>query len=901
MAEVFTPRTVDSGLGSVGKRGHPNSDSFGNSSSSSFPTAEPNPPFVFPMLSETTSSNRPPIEQRLAEINSRPVSRHRPQKLSIHALPAFEFGSSPSRSPKAEQPSPSPTRSLARTTPPINSASGHRRGGSEFVGGSAVNPIITSTSPDVAEEVVLSPPSLTSPPVAPRRGHAHRRSGALSQHDLSMILKPSSQVNVGSAPNTPSNPEYQKFLRPEIGRASSEQSYLANPRFENEAAAVADNSAIAETRARVTFRGEPEYIPRPLSTISSETSSSMSTIRPGHSVSNSITSFASGGASSPPSAKRNKSDGFSMSPGLLEAPNCALTVPNSQVLPEQSAPDQSQPTTGLNSSMFSNGVNQRRRLASRSVGHLVEKTSNENESSNGLEQKTTSVAPESGAISISQYPSNFEESLESLSPRPKTSPGEQNVPRRNTKAKSFADFLLAKKSKQMSHDQALSVHRHQEHQSAEIPPSNFSLEDVTFDDDTTCIIENAAGPPGPALTAPMQYPHWNAQDIELAFEDSSPMLDIDAAFSTPDRRMAYGRSPDVLGNAPLHKRRLHSSGETGGFSGPGMHYHRRTESAPELDAFEQSRLGFGHRSSNPAMAEAIEEEEEDDGENSEPEKPHDIVEATPGQDHNLGIHVVESGSLGPRSIRSRRQMHMHRPPTEKAAAVLEYSGFQEASDEVEIVDAEEEPRFSVITKSSDDSSITPTVSPDPSALQITSIALNLGDSPEGSLATPRTPNTIPSPVFSKSSFDTSDLPRIHTAHSSITDRTTLNSSRAGDLGLSSVDDVPSLTSSASTMISGRPPRFSSGANTTNSAVEPAERSFSLAADVPTRTRVRSGSSSKRASLVSLSRLVGSTYNRSKLNIAELAAPDSPEKPEKKKVKRMSRLMFWKSKDKLAAA
>ena len=55
---------------------------------------------------------------------------------------------------------------------------------------------------------------------------------------------------------------------------------------------------------------------------------------------------------------------------------------------------------------------------------------------------------------------------------------------------------------------------------------------------------------------------------------------------------------------------MHSSGITGGLTGPGMHYHRRAESAPELDAIDRSRIGSPRLGSDPAMA--IEEEEEEE-------------------------------------------------------------------------------------------------------------------------------------------------------------------------------------------------------------------------------------------------------------------------------------------------
>ena len=44
---------------------------------------------------------------------------------------------------------------------------------------------------------------------------------------------------------------------------------------------------------------------------------------------------------------------------------------------------------------------------------------------------------------------------------------------------------------------------------------------------------------------------------------------------------------DVVGAGTSTKCRMHSSEVTGGFASPGMHYHRRAESAPELDAIDR--------------------------------------------------------------------------------------------------------------------------------------------------------------------------------------------------------------------------------------------------------------------------------------------------------------------------
>jgi hypothetical protein len=101
----------------------------------------------------------------------------------------------------------------------------------------------------------------------------------------------------------------------------------------------------------------------------------------------------------------------------------------------------------------------------------------------------------------------------------------------------------------------------------------------------------------------------------------------------------------------------------------------------------------------------------------------------------------------------------------------------------------------------------------------------------------------------------------------------------------SVDDVPSLTSSNSTMTR------ESGANP-GYAFRDGQRSASVSS--------ASGPTRKRSSMVSLSRLISSSHGeRSKLSI-ESRAPSNPEierKDKGSKGKRISRMIqFWKPKE-----
>ena len=422
-------------------------------------------------------------------------------------------------------------------------------------------------------------------------------------------------------------------------------------------------------------------------------------------------------------------------------------------------------------------------------------------------------------------------------------------------------------------------------------PTDFSFDDVDFDVDTTCVIRNTAAlpisPPKVDTTPPTQVP--DVQRSESDSDNVSPMIDLDAAlgdFNSPSL------GPDFASfqtNSLSTRRRLHSSGATGGFSGPGMHYHRRAESAPEMPPIDHSRFGFPRLAGNTAMADVFEEEEEEEEKDSPADRNKLATEPThervdDAELSGLGVNVIDEDSGGNLKVRRRTKQQLD-SPTANGRSPRSF-GKDEA---VEIVEADEEPRFSVVTKSSDESTITPSVPSDLYLDRPVSAPIDFAlAGPSPAYTTSETASSaLSSPDFNKTSFD---VPRLHTAASSITDRATLNSREVRP----SVDDVPSLTSSSSTALSGIPHRFSG----TNRPL--GERSSSFSNAVPARTRP----TSKRSSLASLSRLVGSSYGeKSKLSIEDHAEPDGgPEGKEKKRGKRISRLMkFWKSKEKLNGA
>ena len=898
------------------------------------PAPLPNPPFMFPIQPEnlndmdscaTTPSSMDAAGPQRSEI------RPRPERLSFNALPAFDF------SPAATSPTtlpPSPSRSPSRRTPPVTHAGGHRRNGSEYVGGDITHggPMLVSTSPTrsvhssshrrngsgfvgedttsdrsvlvgmdpIKSEGISNPqPSIRLGPPIAQRGHAHRRSGAISSHDLSTILKPPTETKAGSAPTTPSEPIFQPAPTPELDRSSSQPVLSTSIQEPSLPVHQETSGPSSQPRPRARFSEKIDYIAsRPLSTISSETSSSMSTIRANHSVSNSISSIVSAGSSSP-------------SPNIYQTLRREQNLQNPEQDRSKSRPRTAEPRSQPSSRDWDWDVTDAQTDLKRPLSAPSSDAPYQDTESLGNIPTCGSSAPTKPTISdvLSQPaltdPTSVRNSKQDLqvrrpvSPnwRPKTSP-EPKVTKRQGKGRSWAG-LLSRRGRHHDIEGDVSMRLSPMPRPHQLSPEmEVSFDDINFDEDTTYIIESGSPYPPKVSNTQTDYATWKARESSPPSENdsSASVLDIDAALDSFDTQ-GYGPPfEDIVGegSSSCMKRPMHSSGATGGFAGPGMHYHRRAESAPELDAIDRSRFGFPRLGSNPAMA--IEEEEEDfeddkGGSNGlanscdavlDTQQEERKEEQAPG----LGVNIVETNTTGDQPMQ-----RAPRTPTKNTGLGQEH---RNELSPVEIVEADEEPRFSMITKSSDDSTITPTLSSDPLDTLPASAPVNFTmPTPALTYGTPDTPSAISSPDFTRTSFD---APRIHTATSSITDRTTLSSSRAGDQGLGlhgSIDDVPSLTSSASTM-SAHPTRLSSSANSA------ADRSSSLSAAIPARTRPVS--SHKRLSLASLSRLAGNSYNRSKLNIEESVPDEAVERHGKKRGNRISRMMkFWKSKEKLSTS
>ena len=780
---------------------------------------EINPAFSFPMTlpaKSTSPSTEAPVP-----------TRSRPADISIQAVPPFLFPP-PSTPPLQESASSSPSR-------PRNA--GHRRGPSEFIGGdgSKLGPGLMSTSPTKGENALPAPGMSNR-----RRGHAHRRSAAISHHDLANIIKgPDMSRRTGSAPATPSDPD-MRFARPTLDRARSQPS-LPNSDSHDVSdlpdSPTESSSPSATTRPRVGFSDKLEYIPRPLSIISSATSSSISTIRPSHSLNGSVTSLRSFGTSSPPSAKKNSSPddvfGGELHAGADNSPSRNSDLP------------------------FIKGQNISRRYSpppslSQESMVLVEEDSIPAESENSVPHVSQLQADLSRLRGV---PDTM---------RPRSSPETES--KQVKRGKSWTD-LLSRKAK--PEPVGFTFPPRLDKDGSEEP--EFSLDDINFDEDSTCVVRS---------------PEFDvARSVQSNPSPSVPAFDSDADVgSVLDLDEVWRQAGDnTTENARFRqpKRALHSSGATGAFTGPGMHYHRRAESAPVMPPIAHG-FGFPRYGSNPQMADVFEEEEDDYNQNSlsrQASRQNKITKEKTVDALGMNIEEEESSKVSIPEAISKTVV-----PVPEATRATNFSF--------------PSPQL----KKGQDLSVASTVAydqrafvdPGPSSASIRNYA------PSSHSSYPSQTDHISNPHGSseasplQSSFD---VPRLGTAHSSATDKSAWSSARVGEgthPHAISLDDVPSLVSSSSTMISHMPNTPTIGSHI------PVERSHSLSAEVIMRPRTPL-QAAKRASLASLSKLMGGSFSeRSKLSIESKADYEEEEDISKtKKRHRISRLMkmkFWKSKE-----
>jgi len=907
--------------------------------SSSGPT--PNPPFVFPARNASSApssyskaTGRRPISAYELQDGASGFGRDRERVTGRSLpppLPSFSFNSTASAnaasgiaSPPLSPNSPGSARNIPSR--PV----GHRRGGSEFIGGDGVSGTglgLMSTSPTKGDGVL--PPPNTNPSLGPptgRPGHRHRRSAAISCHDISTIIKPGPSNTLtlgGSAPTSPAGNENQQISFPGLDTAIQSNATPKTPSTEiGETSSLADSPPTrASNRNRVGFSDTVEFIPRPLSLVSSDASSTI-TMRPGHSVSNSLSSVMSAGAASP-SSKDNK--GLTAQTSLETRPKTAGAVLGSNS--DSLRLDGGRPAPQRRNSLELTHEDSSKASEAPSTPRLPPRKYFffGHESSGGESSPTKSRPVSSASSDKSRSASN----LSAPSP-PETPPlnvpfasiEEEPVPTRKPfitrkpskkqkKVRSWAGSILSRKPRQRSQKQKALSRR-----SPTPPLRNFEpmVDATTISDLNHSAIHSTlyetSQPPKMSNLPNLQtnFASWKPRHVMPQDEESmSPIIDLDAALGPFNTPSGYDPDWEASQRGPGHaKRRMHSAAGLGGFLGP---YHRRAESAPEMVAFENPRFGLHHIGSRSTMEDVFEEDEEDDDWEEMKTVSHKGSKSADEDEEASGlgidIKVVEAENTGKiMDWTADTNASPHRGLKRKGSGLSEGERRQASSsskselslgdellvgeDMSEVNNADETmgSRPDSAARSSD-STPTPPLRPQP-VKELTPVDIQ--------------PITFQQPFLTPTSFNSTthslpsprspmsyDAQRISTAPSSFTDEHSFHQSLLlGEPGPElrmSVDDVPSLTSSTSTMT--RESAINPGFN--NPQFRNGQRSASLSSPSVTQ---------KRSSIASLSRLLHSSHGeKSKLSI-EQRAPSSPEKKEKeRKGKRLSRMMqFWKPKE-----
>lgn len=899
----------------------------------------PNPPFVFParpVVSAPTSFSRATGRrpQSTYDVAGHPAFN---QDFKLGAgrspppLPSFSFNQTASTNPESAMNSPplspmSPTSSRAIPSRPA----GHRRGGSEFIGGDGKTGAgsLLSTSPGAADGH-LPPPSPSLGPSTGRRGHAHRRSAAISCHDLSLIMKPQMPAAAplgGSAPTSPSED------RPKAAFANSMDNTLQSG-LGPAKSAEPDTTPIPPVTpprqpktTRVGFSDNVEFIPRPLSLVSSDASSTM-TVRQGHSVSGSLSSIVSLATANPSSKEQQ-----------FRVPSPAYNRQSNEYRPSTAGAVLN--STMSQGSFLSDDEGTRRRnsdppTAEEANGPLTPRAASKRyfffgqhdhaagdispsrsrpvsaASSDKMRNNMSNSAPSSPELRPNDFPVDLIDELPKLTRKISSVSRKSSI--KQKKVKSWAGSILSRKAKFRSHKHKGLSRRSPTPPMRNYEPSPHRTAAYAYPSEIEETEEpKTAGEAVSQTTAPSvqtDFANWRPRHIAIQDDETmSPIIDLDAAlgpFNTPTGHdLEWEASQKSVGQT---KRRMHSAAGMKGFKGPGLHYHRRAESAPEMVAFENPRFGLNHIGSSTTMEDVFEEDEEDEDWEEVKTVSHkgSTIRTEDEESTGLGIEIkvvdAESGHDNAMDWTLDQGSAWQRGLKRKTSALSDMELFQTAPsmstsgrsasplrDAFTIDDLGLPPRIG------DDSMTRPVSS---SKSSISSLTPPLRASGVKDIApldgpsyitqphlTPTSPNSIfQSPFQSPRSPVSYDTPRISTATSSIVDEPGFNPLWLGEPGPEirmSVDDVPSLTSSNSTMTreSMTHPAFG------NPQFRNGQRSASLSTPA---------TSYKRSSIASLSRLLSSHGEKSKLSIEE-RAPESPESKKKGKGKRISRMMqFWK--------
>ncbi|KAH0293146.1 hypothetical protein KCU62_g1349, partial [Aureobasidium sp. EXF-3399] len=860
------------------------------------------PDFVFPprpITEQSTMSN----PRRPASMNLAPSSYHgrsSSKRQSTSALPTFSFNSSDTSGRLDNQPS-SPTILTPPVSPP--KSAGHRRGASELVGGDSRMGLMLGPSPS-KHLGALPVPDITGSP-SRRRGHTHRRSTAISGHDLASILQPRDanvrpQTAIPQTPAEPiSQPQYPSPAKSVTeGRKSSESIMTV---LSSSGPLAEESVARPPSRPRVGFSEKIEFIPRPLSTVSADTASSVSTVR-GHSVGNSMSSLISLGGIGNPSPRRT----MITIPDLASeiSPRSLLAIASDSVAAEpvvlNSPPTFNLPTNRLSFAL--DPANEVPRLSKKKTFLKLDRRRSE-----PLISLTASA--DIGTSTISLQEPVFRDDSQIPARKPETV--DQGLHRESSRkrVKKWATSILGRKTKDAKKAKQTADASEESENGEQTPDLGPQLADpfgeepdldALFGQDPFTDADDFASPS-------ILSPQSEMSDSFFPFlspsspggDDTSPVIDLDAAlgpYGTPTMSWEESR--------PATKRRqLHSSRLARDFTGPGMHYHRRTESAPALVPFE-----FAGRSTSPGQSpmDDVFEEEEDEAPVAVVREPSicDTSSQT-DEEFSTGIQIVDAANaqLEPNfdwsfedglgiehqgSLRNAQTFDCpQRQPTPPRTSLVEDTIVEEPTS-AETVSDYEEPRTSSLTKSSESSGAR-TISAEDTGLGLPAP----NDGPLTPISNIASTFSSPDLGHNPGSFDAL---RVGTSASSIADVRTMSSFTTAEPTpelYMSADDVPSLTSSRSTMISTM--------YQTSPRRETMERPVSVAcgngqADMQASERRR-----KRSSIQSLSMLLGGPFGESRNSLRSERRPQTAiaasvhQDSKRKKENRLSKLMFWRSK------
>lgn len=567
--------------------------------------APPLPDFSFnpgaELPQERPSSPTHPVLQEMA-MNQQRVSRSaRPAP-----LPTFTFGST------ASSATPSPTRSTFAEQPG-SAGLGHRRRGSEFVGGGKEGSPLVSTSPGKTE---YRPPPVSGPP----RGHMHRRSQAISVSDIdtSDLIKAAavSKARAGSQPTTPSEPAFTapKQSPPRQSISQMTQSTPSSPQRRD---------SLTGIRPRVGFADRVDVIPRPrpLSLISSETEGSNSTVR-GHSVSGSINSIANTASAvssptkprllddSPPKQRPRTAD-----PATLLSPVMSREEREEPItLPKRPLSASGPPNVTLSGSP----PNKKKHFWFSPSQH----------SSPPPTPKIDEIDPLDGAPILKAIRSTDV-------PRPKTSPERPSSVKKKRKYHTWTSGIFSRKGAKRHSKSGKRVAT----PPALVRRTSDRINEI-FDADDTVVLcepsptENRARPKStPLMASPPPFPTLPSKPpVETS---AGPVLDLDAAL---------GDQPSVDSSnrgAAARIAKLHSS-ERRGQMDPFGSFHKRSESAPAMQPVSRSSFAMHRMSSNQSLSEEVFDEEEEDNflagktaDNSESEDTMEVGAQSPEERQNL--------------------------------------------------------------------------------------------------------------------------------------------------------------------------------------------------------------------------------------------------------------------------